>query len=58
VKLFWQKNAWVDSIVMQELAKRFVDYKNKKFGEDQWVINLLIRIRIQNRIKNNNNLPD
>jgi len=38
VKFFWQKNAWVDSIVMQGLAKRFVGYKNKKFGEDQWVI--------------------
>ena len=24
VQFFWQKNAWVDSIVMQELAKRFV----------------------------------
>jgi len=22
---------------MQELAKRFIGYKNKKFGEDQWV---------------------
>ena len=40
MKFFWQKNAWVDSIVMQELAKKFVDYKNKKFGEDQWVIML------------------
>jgi len=38
VQFFWQKNAWVDSIVMQELAKRFVGYKNKKFGEDHWVI--------------------
>ena len=38
IHVFWQKKAWVDKVVMRELAKRFVREKIIKHGEDVWVI--------------------
>ena len=38
MKVFWQKKAWVDKVVMRELAERFVKHKKYVHGEDVWVI--------------------
>ena len=38
VGMFWQKNAWVDTEVMIQLAEKFVRHKNEMHGEDVWVI--------------------
>ena len=38
VKVFWQNNAWVDSLVMRDLARRFYEHKVAVHGEDVWVI--------------------
>ena len=37
VKVFWQKNAWVDKDVMREMANRFVTYKRERHGCEKWV---------------------
>ena len=38
VKMYWQKNVWVDTDVMLEIARRFVEHKIEVHGEDVWVI--------------------
>ena len=38
VKVFWQNNAWVDNLVMRDLARRFYEHKVAVHGEDVWVI--------------------
>lgn len=38
VDVFWQSKAWVDKVVMLEIAKKFVRRKIAKHGEDVWVI--------------------
>jgi len=38
VSVYWQKNAWVDNAVMEELARRFVLRKIEKHSEEAWVI--------------------
>ena len=38
MKVFWQKKAWVDKVVMRELAEQFVKHKKYAHGEDVWVI--------------------
>ena len=38
VSVYWQKNAWVDNAVMEELARRFVRRKIEKHGKEVWVI--------------------
>ena len=37
-KGFLKKNSWVDRIVMRDVAKRFVEYKHSKHGNDTCVI--------------------
>ena len=52
VKVFWQNNAWVDSLVMRDLARRFYEHKVAVHGEDVWVI-LFCALRLsQKRITN------
>ena len=29
VKMYWQKKAWVDNVVMRQLARRFVEHKKQ-----------------------------
>ena len=38
ISVFWQPKAWVDKVVMRQLAERFVKEKNNKHGEDVWVL--------------------
>ena len=38
IEVFWQPKAWVDKVVMRNLAERFVMEKNRVHGEDVWVI--------------------
>ena len=38
INMYWQKNAWVDTPVMLELAKKFVRKKNEVHGKDKWVL--------------------
>ena len=38
VDVFWQKNAWVDTVVMKKLADKFVRMKNELHGPDEWVL--------------------
>ena len=38
VDMFWQKKAWVDNEVMMKVARKFVNCKNEKHGEDVWVL--------------------
>ena len=38
ISVFWQPKAWVDKVVMRQLAERFVTEKNNKHGEDVWVL--------------------
>ena len=38
VDVFWQENAWVDAVVMRDLATKFVQFKNKTHGESTWVL--------------------
>ena len=38
VDVFWQKNAWVDTEVMEKLANKFVEHKNKVHGKNEWII--------------------
>ena len=37
VDMYWQKNAWVDTKVMLELASKFVREKKRRHGDD-WVV--------------------
>ena len=39
IDMFWQKNAWVDTNVMVELAKKFVQEKKQRDG-NEWVLML------------------
>ena len=38
VDVYWQKNAWVDTTVMEQIAQKFVCHKNKIHGKEEWVI--------------------
>ena len=38
VDVFWQRNAWVDAVVMRKLARKFVDFKVRVHGESTWVL--------------------
>ena len=38
VKVFLKKKAWVDSVFMRDLVRRFVEHKIAVHGEDLWVI--------------------
>ena len=38
VDIFWQKKAWVDKLVMREIAEKFVRRKIKKHGANTWVL--------------------
>ena len=37
VDMFWQKNAWVDGVVMIKLAAKFVEEKIRRHG-DEWIV--------------------
>ena len=34
VEIFWQKKAWVDTEVMNKIARKFVEHKIEIHGED------------------------
>ena len=38
VSVYFQKNAWVDTEVMKQLATKFVNFKTEKYGPDTWVL--------------------
>ena len=38
VDVFFQKNAWVDTEVMKEIAAKFVTFKMQTYGADTWAL--------------------